>query len=130
MNVTVGHELVHRRMLHWIAQSSISGDESSYISHPLLLCNFTNTHHCCTRFPRSPNYEERYGPKYDTVYSSVKECKLACDHEVLGCDAINFFTGFVFSQGNGMIPFEIVKRRFLLWHAINNGRQVDVNAFC
>ena len=31
MSVTAGHELVHRRVLHWIAQSSISGDESSYI---------------------------------------------------------------------------------------------------
>ena len=53
---------------------SFFGDHSSLLTHHI----------------RSANYDGKNGPKYDTAYSGLKECKAACRDEVAGCDAINF----------------------------------------
>jgi len=36
------------------------------------------------------NHNARNGPKYDTKYASLVQCKNACKDKVAGCDAINY----------------------------------------
>ena len=43
-----------------------------------------------TKHFHSRNYDPANGPKYDSKYPSLVQCKNACKNQVAGCDAINY----------------------------------------
>ena len=99
-----GPKLVRQNSLIWVARSSMPGMNHSALSvtsllyflcallaalpsqalgFPIVITVIIN----CTC---SANHDLTIGPKYDTKYASLAQCKNACQNHVAGCDAINY----------------------------------------
>ena len=97
-----GHKLVQGTISICAALHLMPGDEmlspTNLLSPPstafphyphLLRCSWLS-HKLRAHCTLSPKHDIKNGPRYDTKYDTLDQCKRACQNEVVGCDAVNY----------------------------------------
>jgi len=77
----------------------------------------------CTKLNAGHNHDEKNGPRYDTKYDTLDQCKKACRYKVIGCDAINYSTDKKRKEKFGKCQFQQCKG------VIARGKVKDVSSY-